>query len=126
MIDVVHVAASFVQLDEVADDRDEIFLRENRLARGTVRVQALIDLVTADAAEVVALRREEQPVERIARRLAVRRVAGPEQRVDLLQSEPSLRRVTVRRRCILSTSVGSLRIVLRISIDSARPDGTNT
>ena len=33
VIDVVHVAAAFVQLDEVADDRDEVFLREHRVAR---------------------------------------------------------------------------------------------
>ena len=33
VIDVVRVAAALVQLDEVADDRDEIFLREHRLRR---------------------------------------------------------------------------------------------
>ena len=85
VIDVVRVAASLVELDEVADDRDEIFLGENRLAGGTVRHQALVDLVAADAAEVVALGREEQSLERLTRGLAIRRIARAEQRVDLLQ-----------------------------------------
>ena len=33
VIDVVHVSASLVQLDEVAEDRDEVFLREHGHAR---------------------------------------------------------------------------------------------
>ena len=59
MIDVVRVAAALVELDEVADDSDEVFLGENRLAGGTIRPEALVDLVAADAAEVLALGREE-------------------------------------------------------------------
>ncbi len=31
MIDVVDVAAAFVQLDEIPDDLDEVFLREHRV-----------------------------------------------------------------------------------------------
>ena len=85
MIDVVGVAASFVELHQVADDGDEIFLGENRLAGGTIRSKALIDLVTADASEIISLRREEQPLERLLGCLAIRRVARAEKRVDLLQ-----------------------------------------
>ncbi len=85
MIDIIDVTAPLVQLDEVADDRDEVFLRENCLASGPVRVEPLVDLVAPDASEIVALRGEEQPVQRIASGLAIGRVAGPQQRVDLLE-----------------------------------------
>src|SRR5688572_18490032 len=83
MIDVVRESASFVKLDEVADDGDEILAGEDGLARRPVRRQSLIALVTADAAEVVSLRRKEESLQRLFRRLAVRRVTRTEQRVDL-------------------------------------------
>ena len=85
VIDVVHVAAAFVQLDEIAQDRDEVFLREHLSSPASVEAEPLIDLVPADATEIVALGREEQALERLLRRRLVGRVAGPEQRVDLLQ-----------------------------------------
>ena len=85
VVDVVHVAAALVQLDEVADDGDEVLLREHRLARRRREAEALVDLVAAHAAEVVALGREEEPLDRLLGRLLVRRVAGPQQRVDLLE-----------------------------------------
>ena len=44
--------------------------------------QALVDLVAAHPAQVVALRVEEDPVQRRARRLDVGRLAGTEERVD--------------------------------------------
>ena len=85
MIDIVHVSAALVQLDEVADDRDEIFLGEHRVLGRHREPEPLIDLVPAHASEVVPLRAEEEPLERLFCGLDVRRVAGTEQRVDLLQ-----------------------------------------
>ena len=85
MVDVVRVAAPLVELHEVAHDRHEVILREHRVRRRRGEVQALVDLVAADAAEVVALGREEEPLERDARRLRVGRIARTEQRVDLLE-----------------------------------------
>src|SRR5678815_331002 len=85
MIDVIRVSASLVELHEVADDLDEIFLRENRLAGGTIREKALIDFVSPDTTKVVALRREEETLERLLRSLAIGRIARTKKRVDLLQ-----------------------------------------
>ena len=70
VVDVVDVSAAFVQLDEVADDLDEVFLRQHRVVGRHGHAEPLIDLVPADAAEVVALRREEQALERLLRRRA--------------------------------------------------------
>ena len=85
VVDVVDVAATFMQLDEVSNDLDEVFLREHGVVGRHGHAEPLVDLVAAHAAEVVALRREEQPLERLLRRLRVRRVARTEQRVDLRQ-----------------------------------------
>ena len=60
------------------------FVRTVSLAGRFVQ-KALIDLVAANAAEVVALRREEETLERLLRRLAVGRIARTQQRVDLAQ-----------------------------------------
>src|SRR5690606_38405045 len=67
MVDVIDEAAPLVQLDEVADDRDEILLRQHGVAEREVRAEPLVDLVAADAAQVVALRVEEDALEREAR-----------------------------------------------------------
>src|SRR5215213_7365700 len=100
MIDVVRETASFVKLDEVADDRDEILTRENGLARRPVRRQTLIDLVTANAAAVVALRREEEPLQRLLRCFAVGGVTRTKKRVDL--AEGLLLGVSwILRKCVL-------------------------
>ena len=85
MVDVVDVAASFMKFDEISNDLDEVFLRQDGVIGRHVHAEPLIDLVTADAAEVVALRREEQTLERLLRRLRVRRVTRTEQRVNLRQ-----------------------------------------
>src|SRR5690606_33146129 len=58
---------------------------EDGVARRQVEAQALVDLVAADAPEIVALRIEEDALERDARRLQVRRLARPQQRVDRAQ-----------------------------------------
>src|SRR5258705_4320583 len=87
MVDVVDVAASLVELDEIAYDLDEILLRKHGQVGRRVEAEPLIDLVAADTTQVVALRREEQSLERLFRRERVRRVAGPQQPVDLLERE---------------------------------------
>ncbi len=85
MVDVVDVSAAFVQFHEVANDLDEVFLRQHGVVGRHGHAEPLVDLVAPHAAEVVALRREEQTLERLFRRLRVRRVARTEQRVDLRQ-----------------------------------------
>src|SRR5438552_230405 len=85
VVDVVHVPASLVQLDEVADDGDKILLRQHRIIRRQREAEALIDLVAADAPQIIALRAEEEPLERLLRGCRVRRLAKTEQRVDLRQ-----------------------------------------
>jgi hypothetical protein len=87
MVDIVDMAAAFVEFHEVADDLDEIFLRQHRQIGRRVEAEPLVDLVATHAAEIVALRREEQPLERLLGREGVRCIAGTEQTVDLLQCE---------------------------------------
>ena len=85
VVDVVRVPAAVRQVDQVADDRDEVVLGEDGVVRVGLEPEPLVDLVPAHAPEVVALRVEEQALDLLPRRLQVRRVAGPEQGVDLLE-----------------------------------------
>src|SRR5581483_2786913 len=77
--------AALVQLDEIPHDRDEVVASQHGLIRRPLEAQALIDLVATHATEIVALRREEEPLQRLLRRLAVRGIARTEQRVNLAQ-----------------------------------------
>src|SRR5256712_13347296 len=86
VVDVVGVAAALAQLDQVADDRDEVVLREDRVVLGDVHLEPLVDLVAAHPPQVVALGAEEQPLQRLPSRLEDGRLAGTQQRVDLLPS----------------------------------------
>ena len=85
MVDVVDVPSSLVQFHEVANDRDEVLLREDRVLGRHGEPESLIDLVPAHATEVVPLRAEEQALERLLGGLHVWCVARAKQRVDLLQ-----------------------------------------
>src|SRR5205823_11278608 len=55
VIDVVGVAAALGQLDEVADDRDEVVFGQDGVVLRLVDFEALVDLVAAHAPEVIAL-----------------------------------------------------------------------
>ena len=69
--------------------------------------QLLVELVAADARQVVALGIEEQLVEDLARRIGARRLAGPQQVVDAVQ------RLFLRVRRILAQRVADhVRLVL--------------
>src|SRR5258708_20966039 len=43
VVDVVGVAAPFAQLDQVADDRDEVILGEDRVVLRDVHLEPLVD-----------------------------------------------------------------------------------
>ena len=85
LIDIVHIAAAFVEFHELAHDLNEVFLREDGGRHRRVEPQTLVDFIATDTTEVVALGREEQTLERLLGRLAVGRVARTEERVDLLE-----------------------------------------
>ena len=85
VVDVVGVAAPVVQVNQVLDDRDEVLFRQDRGVHVGLEPQPLVDLVAAHPPEVVALRVEEQPLQLLPRGLQVRRIAGPQQRIDLLE-----------------------------------------
>ena len=72
---------------EVLDGRGDVFAGEDRLARHRVvgEAQLLVDLVAADAGEVVALLLEEQVLEEVLSRLAGRGLARTQLAVDLEQ-----------------------------------------
>ncbi len=79
MIDVVRVPTALVEFDEVSDDGDEIVLREDGLRPRDIDLEALIDLVATDTAEIVALWVEEDPLEGLTGGLNIRGIAGAEQ-----------------------------------------------
>ena len=85
MIDVIRVAAAFMQFDQGADDFDEVLRRQHRRRRIRFQDEALVDLVATHATEVVALRVEEQAHQRVLRRRRVRGIARTQQRIDLVE-----------------------------------------
>ena len=67
MIDVVERAFAAAQADQILGRGDQVFLGQDALAEVDLDAELLVDLVTADAAEVIALRIEEQALEQAAR-----------------------------------------------------------
>ena len=110
VVDVVGdllLARGVVQLDELAQERDEVALLEDAqltLADALedvllVAAQPLVDLVAADAAEVEAARVEEQRLEQVARVVHRRRVARPDAAVELEERVLGLRGVSFSSVC---------------------------
>ena len=98
MVDVVGVAFAVVDAHHLAHDLDEIVGREN--AHGDVGLQAetLVDLVTANLAQVVTPEVEEQAVEQRPRVVGVGRVARAQTAVELEERLLGVaRRVLVQR-----------------------------
>ncbi len=127
VVDVVRdllLARRVVQLDELANEGDEVALLEDaQLAPADaledvllVAAQALVDLVAADTAEVEAARVEEQRLQQVASVVDRRRVAGPDAAVQLEQSVLGLGRgVLVERRLQV--------VVLGVGVDVAEQLG---
>src|SRR3954453_9219075 len=61
--------------DELLDQLHDVVLGQRALVERLVQVEAAVQLVTADAREVVALRVEEQLVQQVARTVDRRRLA---------------------------------------------------
>ena len=84
MIDVVQAAFALFQAQEILGGGDQIFLGQDA-GIAALDAELLVDLVTADAAEVVALRIEEQPLDERAGVGGGRRIAGAQAAVDVLE-----------------------------------------
>src|SRR5690606_10533554 len=63
VVDVVHLALAVLEHHELLDDGDDVLARERDAPVLPVEVEADVDPVAPDVAEVVALVREEEPVE---------------------------------------------------------------
>ncbi len=85
VIDIIDRLLSCLQIDQVLDDRDDIVAGQRRLVRRYAQAELLVDTVTTDLAEIVALRVEEELVDKGARGLEIRSLATTELAVDCLQ-----------------------------------------
>ena len=83
IVDVVDLAAAVAQVDQRADDRDDVLLAEHAHRVLGVEVEAHVHLHAADGGEVVALLVEEQRLEHRLRRVDRRRLARAHHPVDV-------------------------------------------
>jgi len=83
VVDVVDLAVAVLELDQVADDLQDVLAPERPLVEGDAQLQLVVELQAPDAREVVALGVEEEVVEEGGRRLRGGRVARAEPAVDL-------------------------------------------
>src|SRR2546429_9934 len=84
------------QLDQLADEREDVRSRQNADVVGHVDLEPLVQLVAADLGQVVALRVEEERLEQGSRVVERRRLTGP-----LLLEDLDQRLVLVRGRVLL-------------------------
>src|SRR5438552_3765852 len=84
VIDVVERAFAPAKIDQVFDRGDEILVGQNPLGKIDIDAELLVDLVTADASEVVFLRIEKESLEQGAGVGHRRRISGAEFAVNIL------------------------------------------
>ena len=74
MVDIVHVGLGVDQLDQVFDNGDDVLARQRANGRIGIQIQLLVDAIAAHVAQVVALVREEQLLDDVARRRLIGRL----------------------------------------------------
>ena len=85
MVDVVDLALAVAQIDQRADDREDVFLAQHAHGVGRIEVEAHVHLDAADRREVVALGIEEQRLEHGLRGVERRRLARTHDAIDVEQ-----------------------------------------
>ena len=85
VIDVVDLTFAVTQIDKRLDDRKNVFLAQHAHGVWRVQLKAHVHLHAANCGKVVALRIEEQHLEKRRRRLNGRRLTGPNNPVDVHQ-----------------------------------------
>ena len=85
MIDVVDLALAVAQIDQRADDGNDVFLAQHAHGVGRVEVETHVHLHAADGGQVVALAVEEQRTEHRFRGVHGRRLARAHDAVDVEQ-----------------------------------------
>src|SRR5690606_34257112 len=85
VVDIVDDALALLEADEILRRGHDVAGLEDALLEIDLEAELLVDLVTTDATEVVALRIEEQALEESLRVRRGRRFAGAETLVDFLE-----------------------------------------
>ena len=85
MVDVVDLALAVAQIDERADDRDDVVAAQHAHRVGRVKIKTHVHLHAADRGKIVSLGIEEQRAEHRLCRLNRRRLARPHHAVDIEQ-----------------------------------------
>ena len=85
VVDVVDLALAVLEVHQLLDDREDVFLAQRRDRVLGVEAKAHVELDPADRGQVVALGIEEQAVEQSVGGLARRRLAGAHDAVDVGQ-----------------------------------------
>jgi len=92
--------------NELLDERQDVLGRQDARVVGDVDAEPLVELVTADLRQVVALRVEEQRLEQVAGIVEGRRLAGP-----LLLEDLDQRLFLAGRRVLLEGLRDEVRVV---------------
>ena len=85
VVDIVGDLAPVVDVDDAADNRDDVFVRQDAGGKLRLQLQLAVELVAPHAAEIVATRAEEQILQEIARVVQGRRIAGAQFLVEFEQ-----------------------------------------
>ena len=102
VINVVDFAFPDLEIDEVADDFDNVLSRQSSLLQGQIQKQFLVQLQSPDRRKVIALGVQEQIVEERPGSFDRRRLSRPETPVDLDH------RLFLRHRSVPSPSVSRM------------------
>ena len=100
MIDIVDRLSPLLQVDQIIDNRDNIFLGQRRRRLGDGQAEFRVHAITSHVSEIVAFLIEEQALEQVFRGLKVGRFSGPQLLVNRIQ------RLLIRPCDILENRIG--------------------
>ena len=86
MVDVVRLILRNIQTDDFFNDGDQIIVAENarRFVVRNVKVEAAVDLVSSDAAEVITVKIKKHRVDEVACVVGRCEISGTDAFIDLL------------------------------------------
>ena len=86
VVDIVHLSLGVDQLNQIADDGDDVLVGEHARFHGDVQIQFLVNTITAHFAEIVTFVGEEELVQRGTGRLLVGSRRALQLQIDVVDS----------------------------------------
>ena len=86
MVDIIHICLRINQLNQILDDFDNILFRQYSDIHRRIKIQLLVDTITANITQIITFLREEQVIDNLTGTYIIGRVCITQLTVDIQYS----------------------------------------